>query len=155
MPTATGQVRIQAMLVLSSFVCASAFGAKESAPWQQATVLSIQERSFQRSPDLQCTTSPNGTELSTTCREAARRSIPYWEVTIKLKNQVLIVRPYQAWTGASGALAAFLSGLNGVTKDYVLPPGISPGNGVNVAIFSNGTVTLRNGKGKNYGEIGR
>src|ERR1700676_732006 len=60
-----------------------------------------------------------------------------WEVTVNLGKQVLVIRPY--------ALPIILF------KTYVQPQGVSAGMTVKVAVFANGTVTLQNGSGRNYG----
>ncbi|MBZ5635702.1 MAG: hypothetical protein LAO55_21450 [Acidobacteriia bacterium] len=137
-----------AMLVLGLLISALAFG--ETAPWQQGTVVSVQQGSFQPSPDYRCSTSPNGVNSSTACR-AVNQVVPYWDVMVNLGNKVLLIRPYVM---ASGLLAVLRGANRQSLKDYVLPPGVSAGVSVNVAVFSNGTVTLQNGSGRNYsGEI--
>jgi hypothetical protein len=131
-------------------------GPAETASSQQGTVMSVTrrqdtQRTDQPSPTYRCTgTSDNGAN-SSTCQPVTGKPIMYWEVTIRLTNQVLVIRPYLMESGVTGFLAVLLGG---PTKNYTLPPGVSAGMMVQVAIFSNGTVTLQNGSGQNYaGEI--
>ena len=139
--------RIMPLLLFTTFLYA---GPAETAPWRQGTVVSVirrqdTQRTDQPSPTYRCTgTSDNGSN-SSTCQPVTGSPIKYWEVTIKLANQVLVIRPYLTASGVTG----FLIGLLG--KEYLLPPGVSAGVTVQVAIFSNGTVTLQNGSGQNYG----
>jgi hypothetical protein len=93
----------------------------ETAPWQQGTVVNVNR-------------GDRGDQL--------------WTVTVNLGNKVLVVRPYVM---ASGVDAILRSASGQSLKDYVLPEGVSPGISVKVAVFSNGTVTLQNGGGRNYG----
>jgi hypothetical protein len=138
-------LKTRGILALSLLTWSPVFG--ETAPWQQGTVVSVEQKFDQPSPNYRCTgtVQENGT-VSSTCHPGP--PIKYWEVTIRLENQVLVIRPYVMASG----VVAFLRGVNHQDlKDYVLPPGVSAGITAEVAVFSNGTVTLQNGNGRNYG----
>jgi hypothetical protein len=132
-------------LLFVSLFLPLAFG--ETAPWQQGTVVSLEQGTYQPSAGHQCSSPSKGQNSSVGCK--------YWEVTINLADQVLMIRPYVMASATAakglGSIDVLLRGAAGRDlKDYVLPQGVSPGMAVKVAVFSNGTVTLQNAGGRNY-----